>query len=122
MENLYIPHFNGIECEHFRKHVHGHVPMISDEFKSIREDDFSLVEIRDALKSMKKGKAPGTDALSVELYLHFWEHLEGSAFNMIQECLAKGEMITTMEQGVISLIQNQIKIPLSQIIRDLLHY
>lgn len=111
-ENLYKSNFNGIECESFIKHVHGHVPMISDEFKSICEREFSIVEIRDALKSMKKGKAPGTDGLSVEFYLHVWEHLEGPIFNMFQECLAKGEMIANMKQGVISLIPKPDKEPL----------
>lgn len=33
--NLYKSSFNGIECEHFMKHVRGHVPIISDEFKSM---------------------------------------------------------------------------------------
>lgn len=53
---------------------------------------------------MKKGKSPGPDGLSVEFYRQFWELLEDLICNMFQECIKSGEMVSTMKQGLISLI------------------
>ena len=64
----------------------------------------SIEEIREALNSMKKGKSPGPDGLSVEFYTQFWELLEDPIFNMFQDCIKNGEMVSTMKQGLISLI------------------
>ncbi len=53
---------------------------------------------------MKKGKSPGIDGLSVEFSVHFWDIIQEPLFYMYCECTGQGEMITTMKQGVISLI------------------
>lgn len=61
---------------------------------------------------MKKGKAPGTDGLTVEFYCAFWELIENALYGMYKECLENKEMSTTMKQGVISLILKPDKDPL----------
>lgn len=42
------------------------------------ESDLSVKEIKDALFSMKTGKSPGIDGISVEFYTHFGELLHNS--------------------------------------------
>lgn len=64
----------------------------------------TLNEIKTALFSMKKGKAPGIDGLSVEFYIRFWDLIQNPSFYMCKECTSQREMSTTMKQGVISLI------------------
>ena len=52
----------------------------------------------------------GTDDLSMEFCFTFWGTFRGTSMN--QECLANGEMITTMEHGVTSWIPTPDKDPL----------
>ncbi|XDV29131.1 hypothetical protein PO909_032284 [Leuciscus waleckii] len=68
--------------------------------------------MEDALKSMKRGKSPGTDGLSVEFYLHFWDILKQPLHNLFIDCIKKGEMTSSMKQGLISLIPKTDKDPL----------
>lgn len=58
---------------------------------------------------MKKGKSPGMDGLPIEFYLGFWSIIETPLFEMIEECLDKEEMTTTMKQGIITLIPKSDK-------------
>lgn len=48
-------------------------PAISEHFKTNCECPITKPEISLAIQSMKKGKSPGNDELSVEFYLHFWD-------------------------------------------------
>lgn len=53
---------------------------------------------------MKKGRSPGPDCLSIEFYQHFWKVLEDPLFLLFNECIKKQDLVTTMKQGLISLI------------------
>ncbi len=53
---------------------------------------------------MKKGKSPGIDSLSVELYAQFWETIKSPLVKMYKECIIQREMTVTMKQRIIYLI------------------
>ncbi len=63
-----------------------------------------------AIRSMKKNKSPGTDGLSVEFYLCFWDMIENPLFEMYKECIDTSEQSTSMKQGLITLCLNLKKI------------
>ncbi len=101
MEKLYTSHSDNEKISTFLQTVKHFVPIVSDDYC---EDDISKAEISKALFSMKKGKSPGSDGLTIELYCAFWDLIENPLFSMYKECLEQKEMSPTIKQGVISLI------------------
>ena len=110
-ENLYSSQFQEDGCESYICHIQNYVPVIEDDFHSVCDSPVSIEDIREALNSMKKGKSPGPDGLSVEFYRQFWGLLETPIFNMFQYCIKSREMVSTMKQGLISLIPKPDKDP-----------
>lgn len=79
-------------------------PTISEHFKTNCERPITKSEISAAIQSVKKGKFPGNDGLSVEFYLHFWDIIAHPLLEPFKECIDRREMSTSMKQGVITLI------------------
>ena len=71
-----------------------------------------MEECLSALKSFHRNKAPGTDGLSAEFYLCFWNEIS----NPLIDCLNHGalleELSISQRQGIISLIPKKNKDPL----------
>lgn len=109
---LYESKFNPNDCANFLEKIHTNVPSIDEELKSLCDSDLSASEIKNALISMKKGKSPGVNGLSVEFYVHFWELIQNTLLYMYKECISQNEMAATMKQGIISLIPKPDKDPL----------
>ena len=100
--NLYKSEFNNPSCEMFIGKVKKHIVTIEDLEKTLGlwpdqrgNQECSLLD---------EGKSPGIDGVSVEFYIHVWDIIQEPLFCMYCECMSEGEMITTMKQGVISLI------------------
>ncbi len=68
------------------------------------ENDLSLDKLTKAMQSMKKGKSPGTDGLTIEFYAYFWESIKRPLLKMYNECIINEELCTSMKQGLITLI------------------
>jgi len=62
--------FDSHNSNNFIKKVQAHVPVIDIDFKAVCDSDLTIQIV---LHSMKKGKSPGNDGLTVEFYIHFWE-------------------------------------------------
>ena len=103
-ENLYKSNFNANDCATFLDNIQTNIPSITQDFKSTCESDLSAMELKKALFSMKRGKSPGVDGLSVEFYTHFWDLIHVPLLCMYKECITQGEMTPSMKQGIISLI------------------
>lgn len=110
--SMLVSKFDTNICENFIDTIKHHITVIDRNYSQICNADLSVDEIEKALQSMKKGKSPGVDGLSVEFYLHFWEIIKLPLFHMYKECISQGDMTTTMKQGVISLIPKPSKDPL----------
>lgn len=80
------------------------VPTISDMHRRHISQPFTIQEFHAALKDMSKNKCPGTDGLTTEFYLHFWEILKVPFMNSISFSLTQGELSESQKIGVISLI------------------
>ncbi len=104
VSNLYSSKFDTNSCDSFLDKVQCCIPAIDEDYKSYCESGLKCEEVWKALQSMKKGKSPGIDGLSVEFYTHFWDTIKSSLVKMYKECIIRREMTVTMKQGIISLI------------------
>lgn len=102
--NLYSSNFNPSNCNFLIDKVKKLIPVINGNYKTTCDSKITIDEVKKALFSMKKCKSPGLDGLSVEFYLYFWEYIKDPLFGMYNECIEQKEMITTMKQGIVSLI------------------
>ena len=57
-----------------------------------------------SLKSFFKSKSAGTDGLTEEFYLSFWELLGQELVDSFNYAFVKGEMSTSQKRGIITLI------------------
>ena len=72
-----------------------------------------------SLKSFSKGKTPGTDGLTAEFYLSFWELLGQELVDSFNYAFEKGEMLISQKRDIITLIPRKTKTGLFWIIRGL---
>ena len=62
------------------------------------------------LKHYPKNKTPGTDGLSVELYLRFWSLLGEEIVQSLNYAYEHGQLNITQKQGIIKVIPKKGKI------------
>lgn len=68
------------------------------------EGEVTVQEVERALRSLKKGTAPGCDGLPVDFYCFFWPLISGDLVAVYKECLASGLLPQTMRTGHVSLL------------------
>eukprot|EP00253_Pinus_taeda_P001568 PITA_01568 len=64
----------------------------------------SKEEVEGVIKSMAKEKSPGPDGWSVELFLHFFEHIGEEITEVVEESRLKGEIYSPFNATFIALI------------------
>ena len=62
-----------------------------------------------SLKTFPKGKSPGTDGLTAEFYLSFWELLGQELVDSFNYTFEKGEMSISQKRGIVTLIPKKDK-------------
>ena len=60
-----------------------------------------------SLKSFSKGKTPGTDGLTAEFYLSFWELLGQELVDSFNYTFEKGEMLISQKKDIITLTSKE---------------
>lgn len=80
------------------------VPNISDLDKVRLERPFTPEELFSALKSLNKGKSPGSDGITPEFYLQFWDSLCDPFMDSILFSLDNGILSEGQRTGLIKLI------------------
>ena len=73
------------------------------------EENWSVSECFDTLKSFKKHKTPGNDGLTVEFYLAFWSILGKHLVNSFNYAHNYGELSNSQKQAVITLLEKKGK-------------
>ena len=61
-------------------------------------------ECKEALEMLPKSKTPGSDGLTTEFYLFFWEVLSDYFYNSLLMSIEKGELTIEQRRGVINII------------------
>ena len=72
--------------------------------KSRLDGDVSIEELYDGMMTLKTGKCPGSDGISIEVYRRFWTELREPLFNMYQLAEARGLLNPSGRRGIINLI------------------
>ena len=70
------------------------------------EGSLSLDELTNSVKSLNARKSPGSDGLSVEFYLCFWEtgRLGPLLLRLSNQCFSDGELCGSMKGSVTCLV------------------
>ena len=84
-------------------------PKLNDQQKKDLESEITWNEIQNAVFSMKLGKVPGCDGLSVAFYRKFCNVLREPMWKMYQEVLCKGKFGISGKKGIMSLIPKKGK-------------
>lgn len=66
--------------------------------------DFTLQELKTALRDMPSDKAPGHDTIPKELLQELWDDIGDDILSYIQESLDSGHIDNSIKYGVTSLI------------------
>lgn len=80
------------------------IPTISDLSKLLMDRPFTMEEFHSSLKALNKGKSPGSDGLTPEFYLQFWDVLRTPFMDSILFSLENGSLSEGQRTGLIRLI------------------
>ena len=64
----------------------------------------TIEDLKAAIKNSQSGKSPGSDGLTREFYIVFWNDIAELLFNSLIEGKEKGVLSTTQRQAVIKLL------------------
>lgn len=80
------------------------IPKVSDIHLNRLEEAYSEKELHQALQRMHKGKTPGSDGLSVDFYLKFWDLIKGPLLDSLGYGIQVGHLSMEQKRGIITLI------------------
>ncbi|GBG59078.1 hypothetical protein CBR_g24421 [Chara braunii] len=79
-------------------------PRITEEGRRDMDRPVTAEELRETVKSMAAGKAPGDDGLPVEFYKACWKTLEKDLLQLYNGILTGQQLGKTMTKGIITLL------------------
>ena len=74
------------------------------DLKTSMEGSFTMDELAQAIKGMKRNKSPGLDGLTSEFYVMFFNNFKELLLAAINEAFVKGNLHDSAMRGVINLI------------------
>ena len=77
---------------------------VSNEDYAELEKLITMDELKHAVKSMARGKTPGSSGMQVDFYIVFWKDIADLLFQAFVHALSNGKMSYLQRQGIISLI------------------
>ena len=80
---------------------------LSDQQKEHLQNDLSDFEIETAISQMAKGKAPGPDGLSVELYTQCWSIVKNDFVKLLNQMYSTQSIDNRTKSGFITLIHKK---------------
>lgn len=80
------------------------IPQVSEAHRAIANLPFTPRDFHIALKQLNKNKSPGSDGLTPELYLAFWDILQDHFFQSISFSLDTGLLPQEQRVGIITLV------------------
>lgn len=85
-------------------HVDTEIPQVTDSHRNIINLPFTPRELHSALKELNHNKSPGSDGITPEFYLAFWDLLHETFYDSIMFSLAQGSLSQEQRTGIITLI------------------
>ena len=80
---------------------------LTDYEREICEGLFTLEELFTALKGLQTGKTPGSDGLSTEFYICFWDVISDSLLSVLNESFHAGSLAKSQYEGLLRLIHKK---------------
>ena len=87
------------------------VEKLSENDQQMCEGGFTIEECYKALSNMNRNKSPGSDGLTVEFYLRFWEQMGPKLLQVFQSSSHSGILPQSLRQAVITVLHKQGKSP-----------
>jgi len=84
-------------------------PKINNDNVPLLNVDISVEEVFNILSSFQEGKSPGTDGLTKEFYVYFWEYINIPLINSFRYSLETGSLSMDQKRGIINLIPKKDK-------------
>ena len=84
-------------------------PHLTSEESESCEQPLSKGELFDAVMTLRSGKCPGLDGLTVEFYRKFFKELSDLLLSMYQDSFEKGMLPLSARRGLISLLNKKGK-------------
>ncbi len=81
------------------------------EFKEICDEKVLLQELENALQALSSDKSPGSDGLTANFYIFFWDSIKCILFKALTEVTECLSLSHTMKQGLIIIIPKTGKDP-----------
>ena len=82
---------------------------LNKQEETMLDADISFEELRSSIMSMKKGKSPGYDGLTVDFYHEFFDLVGPTLYDSIVYTFQHGELSISQKRGVIKLIPKRDK-------------
>jgi hypothetical protein len=79
-------------------------PVFSTEMNQVLEEEVTEVELLVALTSMKNGKSPGPDGITVEFFKHFYDLLKEDLLMTVRESQRAGKIHGALNSTFLCLI------------------
>lgn len=79
-------------------------PCLSEEEKEACEGLLTIEECAKVLKTLKNGRSPGNDGITVEFYKKYWPVFGGLLVKSLNYSYVQGELSSSQKQAVITLI------------------
>ena len=102
--DLYSSSYSLVDTDTLFDKIENSIPRIDDSFKDLCESDFKIDQLDSVIFKMALNKSPGTDGLTTNFYQFFWKDVRDLLFDALKECIDKKELMSTMKQGLITLI------------------
>ena len=80
---------------------------LSDYERDMCKGVFTADELLAALKGLQTGKSPGSDGLSTEFYLCFWDDLGDFLLSVLNECFHAGSLVGSQYEGLLRLVHKK---------------
>ena len=91
--------------ENFTCKLEGQSPKkVPEQMKVAMDVEISVDEIQNAIKDMKRKKAPGADGLQIDFYIVFWNRIKDIFCDMISQVMKENKLHESSRYGLISLI------------------
>ena len=85
------------------------LPKLTSQFADTCDGFLTKEECHASLKEFSWGKSPGTDGLTAEFYLNFWELLGQELVHSLNYAFEIGELSISQKRGIITLIPKKDK-------------
>lgn len=80
------------------------IPQVTDSHRQLINLPFTHRDFHTALKNLNKNKSPGSDGITPEFYLLFWDQLHNLFYDSIMFSLKEGRLSDDQRAGIVTLI------------------